>query len=61
MGGDGHEALVAQAAADLARREASAAADIELVSFEAVVWPDASLGCPHPGMRYRQVPEDGLP
>ena len=24
-----------------------------------VVWPDASVGCPTPGMRYPQVPTDG--
>ncbi len=32
---------------------------ITVVSAEAVVWPDASLGCPQPGMRYAQVPVDG--
>lgn len=51
--------LVQQAINDLARRESISPAHIELVSFEEVVWPDSSLGCPHPGMRYRQVPEDG--
>ena len=51
--------LVQQAINDLAERESIAPDDIELVRFEAVTWPDASLGCPRPGMRYRQVPQDG--
>ncbi|TDG11415.1 hypothetical protein E2F43_18715 [Seongchinamella unica] len=55
----GSNPLVAQAIADLTVRESMSPDDIELVSFESVTWPDASLGCPHPGMRYRQVPVDG--
>ena len=33
---------------------------ITVVSVEAVVWPDASLGCPQPGMMYAQVLQDGM-
>ena len=51
--------LVQQAIADLAATESLSVDEIELVSFEEVSWPDASLGCPHPDMRYRQVPVDG--
>ena len=51
--------LIEQAIADLARRESVPQSAIELVSFEAVTWPDTSMGCPHPGMRYHQVPQDG--
>lgn len=51
--------LVVQAIADLGHRESADAAEIELLRFEEVVWPDGSMGCPHPGMRYRQVPQDG--
>jgi hypothetical protein len=29
--------------------------EIEVVSAEAVQWPDASLGCPRPDMMYAQV------
>jgi hypothetical protein len=51
--------LVQQAINDLARRQSIAPASIELLSFEEVVWPDTSLGCPRPDMRYRQVLQDG--
>ena len=51
--------LVRQAIRDLAQRESIPSASIELVSYEEVVWPDASLGCPHPDMSYIQVPQDG--
>lgn len=54
-----HHPLVQQAINDLARRESISPASIELLSFEEVVWPDTSLGCPQPGMRYRQVLQDG--
>lgn len=32
---------------------------IELVEVESVEWPDASLGCPEPGMQYAQVVTPG--
>lgn len=51
--------LVRQAKSDLAQRLDVPVGDIELIQFEAVVWPDASLGCPQPGMAYTQVPRDG--
>jgi hypothetical protein len=47
--------LVAQAIADLAGRLGIAADAIQVQSAEAVEWPDASLGCPEPGMMYAQV------
>lgn len=34
-------------------------AELTLVEAEAVEWPDASLGCPQPGMRYAQVISPG--
>ena len=34
-------------------------AQIDLIEAKSVVWPDASSGCPQPGMRYKQVPENG--
>ena len=55
----GLEPLITLAMDDLAERLGITTADITLVSAEAVVWPDASLGCPQPDMLYRQVPEDG--
>ncbi|HSQ40067.1 MAG TPA: hypothetical protein VLM78_07885 [Anaerolineales bacterium] len=32
-----------------------APAELTLVSVEQIIWPDASLGCPQPGMMYAQV------
>jgi hypothetical protein len=54
-----HNPLIIQAKEDLAKRLGIPTTEIELLSFEEVVWPDASLGCPQPGMRYKQVPYDG--
>lgn len=51
--------LVKQARQDLAQRLDVPIEDIELIQFEAVVWPDASLGCPRPGMVYAQVLSPG--
>ncbi len=34
--------------------------EIEIVEVEEVEWPDASLGCPQPGMVYAQVITPGL-
>jgi hypothetical protein len=51
--------LIQQAVSDLARNESISTASIELVSYEEVTWPDTSLGCPHPDMKYLQVPQDG--
>ena len=32
----------------------------EVVSAEAVTWPDSSLGCPSPGVSYTQALVDGM-
>ena len=53
------ENLVIQAKEDLARRLSIPIDEIEALEAKSVVWPDASLGCPRPGMRYKQVPVDG--
>jgi hypothetical protein len=55
----GAESLVELAIADLAQRLGVEMAAITFISFEEVVWPDSSLGCPHPDMKYKQVPQDG--
>ena len=52
--------LVAQAQADLAGRRGVDAGAVEVVEARAVTWPDPSLGCPQPGMAYKQVPVDGV-
>jgi len=51
--------LIEQATADLAKRLEINAEAIQVLRAESVVWPDTGLGCPQPGMRYKQVPEDG--
>lgn len=33
---------------------------LQIVRAEAVTWPDASLGCPEPGVMYIQVLTDGF-
>jgi len=53
------ETFVAAAVSDLADRLSFDASVIEVIAAEKVTWPDAGLGCPLPGMRYRQIPVDG--
>jgi hypothetical protein len=53
------EGLVKKATEDLAQRLSIPLTQITLVEARSVVWPDASIGCPQPGMAYVQVPEDG--
>jgi hypothetical protein len=52
-------ALVEQAKADLSERLKVAPEAIELVSVQAVEWPDGSMGCPKPGMNYLMVVTPG--
>lgn len=51
--------VVDAAVADLADRLGVDEATVSVVVVEEVVWPDASLGCPRPGMMYAQVLTDG--
>ena len=51
--------LVKQARDDLAARLAIDPAQIALIEYRDVTWPDNSLGCPHPDMGYLQVMVDG--
>ncbi|UCE30462.1 MAG: hypothetical protein JSW68_10350 [Burkholderiales bacterium] len=51
--------LVARAVDDLATRLGIDSRQVQVLQAKAVVWPDSSLGCPQPGMAYKQVPEDG--
>lgn len=55
----GMEFLIEKAKEDLAQHLSIATTEIDLVEASAVTWPDASLGCPQPGMSYIQVPQDG--
>jgi len=54
------QAMVDQAAQDLAKRLSVDPAQVELVEVSQVTWPDGGLGCPQPGMAYTQVQVDGL-
>jgi hypothetical protein len=53
------EAYVQLAKEDLAARLGLSTGAIQVIEARSVVWPDGSLGCPHPGMSYIQVPQDG--
>ena len=55
----GMQFLIEKAIEDLAQRLSIEMTQISLIEAKEVVWPDSSLGCPQPGMRYKQVPEDG--
>lgn len=55
----GLESLVNKAKEDLANRLSIPVQQIEVLEAKSVVWPDSSLGCPQPGMRYTQIPHDG--
>lgn len=52
--------LVIQAKGDLAAHLSIIMEEIEVLEATSVVWPDASLGCPQPDMRYKQVQVDGV-
>jgi hypothetical protein len=55
------EQVLRLAVEDLAQRlDLVASEAIQLVSVEAVEWPDTSLGCPQPGMMYAQVITPGF-
>lgn len=51
----GMQILIEKAREDLAQRLSISVAQINLVEAKEVVWPDASLGCPQPGMAYAEV------
>ena len=53
-------AIIDLASDDLAQTLSLAPNAIEVVSVEAIDWPDGSLGCPQPGMAYAQVITPGL-
>ena len=51
--------LIDRAKSDLAQRIGIPVEEIVLYEFQLMTWPDASLGCPQPGMAYAQVTQDG--
>lgn len=54
------ELLVEQAKRDLAHRLNISEDQITLLEAKAVLWPDASLGCPQPDMVYQQITYEGV-
>ena len=54
------EGVMRLAQEDLGQRLDLAPETIRLLSLEKVEWPDASLGCPKPGMMYAQVITPGF-
>ncbi len=46
--------------ADLSAATGLPASEITIVTAEAVVWPDAGLGCPDPDRQYAQVMVEGM-
>jgi hypothetical protein len=59
QGGPAPQELVAMAVADLGQRTGAAAAEVQVVSSEAVLWADGSLGCPERGVRYTMAEVSG--
>ena len=55
----GLESITDAAMDDLSQHLGLPREQIAVAEARAVVWPDASLGCPQPEMRYKQVPVDG--
>lgn len=55
MPGSDLERLTRLAIRDLSQRLGLDPGLIQVVSAQAVTWPDASLGCPRAGMAYAQV------
>lgn len=49
------DSLIGKAKEDLSKRLSIAVPEISLVEAKEVVWPDASLGCPQPGVAFAQV------
>jgi hypothetical protein len=47
--------MTESALADAAKRTGLKRADLKVLSVEAVIWSDGSLGCPEPGMQYTQA------
>ena len=55
----GLDSFTEQAIGMLAETLGIDTAEIEVKEARSVVWGDTSMGCPQPGMRYLQVPQEG--
>lgn len=56
----GMESLIEKAREDLAERLSIEISQISLLEAREVTWPNASLGCPQPGMAYADVLTPGF-
>ena len=54
-----YQTQIELAKSDLSRRLDISVDEIKVLEARAVVWPDASLGCPQPGMVYVQAVQEG--
>jgi hypothetical protein len=52
--------IIDQASIDLGQRLGIAPNTISVSEVRSVTWPNAGLGCPQPGVNYKQVLVDGL-
>ncbi len=52
--------LLAAIVADLSEQTGISRSDIQLLSFEPMVWPNGALGCPAEGMAYIEVIIEGM-
>lgn len=55
----GQRVLIERARVDLARRLTLPESQINVIEAKEAAWPDASLGCPQPGVDYVQIPTPG--
>jgi hypothetical protein len=53
------QSIIRAAVDDAARRTGRNVSALQVVSSEAVTWPDGSLGCPQPGVMYTMAPVPG--
>jgi len=55
----GPQVLIESAKMDLAQRLSIPTSQIKAIETKEAIWPDASLGCPQPGVVYAQVQTPG--
>ncbi len=53
------QSIIRAAVDEAARRTGLNASALQVISSEAVTWPDGSLGCPEPGLMYTKAPVPG--
>jgi hypothetical protein len=55
VSGEVPTALLDKIRAELANEQSVSAAEVKVISAQAVNWPNGALGCPKPGMMYTQA------